>query len=187
MLEWVIAAVLISQRPLLLLQRSHRRAKSSATGQPPPTTRLHTSTLKELVRTIRGGRVVGGGCPVALDFAPWWGRGLLNVWNLISRTLKLAAGSFLFCRADVFHEVGAFSEDLYAAEDIGLSQRLKCWAKSHRMNFVILKTHPHMSSGRKFEQYSSREIFLLACHMLYSPFQTCYSKARLHYLYDGRR
>ena len=149
--------------------------------------RLHTRTLRELIYTIRLGGCAGGGCVVDLDPIPWWAVGLLHLWNRISRSMKWAAGSFLFCRANAFADLGGFDEQLYAAEDIELSRRLKSWARSQNMHVHILTDHPHMSSGRKFELYTKWEILILGFRTLCWPVRTVRHRARLGYFYDSRR
>ena len=148
---------------------------------------LHPETLKDLLTTIRRGDCAGGGCVIALDAAPLWAYGFLTLWQAISRTLHWAAGSFLFCRADAFRELGGFSEAFYASEEIDMSRRLKRWAKAHELRFVILKKHPHISSGRKFYLYGAHEILLLCCRYFVRPFHTVRNRTHLGYFYDSRR
>ncbi len=148
---------------------------------------LHPATLRELLEAIRSGRVAAGGCLVAFDRAPPMGRLGVRIWNLISRTQRWAAGSFVFCRADAFRETGGFSSELYAAEEIDFSRRLKRWARTRRLRFVILTAQPHVSSGRKFELYSRRELLRSALRTLLAPLRTGRDRERLPLFYDGRR
>lgn len=148
---------------------------------------LHAESLADLIAAMATGKLVGGGSLVGLEPAPLLARCLITSWNLLSVLVKWAAGSFLFCRADAFREVGGFSENLYAAEEVELSNKLKRWAKGRGLNFRILTAHPHISSGRKFYLYSRRE---LAGHLMRSalfPWSTLRSRKRLGYFYDGRR
>ena len=148
---------------------------------------LHSATLIDLVTTISQNHCVGGGCVISLDGAPWWGLGMVKLWNLISRSMKWAPGSFMFCRADAFRELSGFSKEFYAAEEIDLSQRLKRWAKERGMKFIILRAHHHLSSGRKFELYSKWEILLHCCRSLLRPHRTLFNRKQLDFFYDGRR
>lgn len=98
---------------------------------------------------------VGGGSEGRFDEpVPRWARGALRVWVWISRTFRVAAGSFLFCRADAFRATGGFDTSLYAAEEIALSRALK---RLRRGPFVILRERV-ITSGRKARTYSSGEI-----------------------------
>jgi glycosyltransferase involved in cell wall biosynthesis len=148
---------------------------------------LHTKTLAELIRCIRQGAVAGGGCLVDLDEKPWIGTPAIGLWNLISRTMRWAAGSFVFCRADAFRAVGGFSPDLFAAEEIRFSIDLKHWAKANGLKVVVLREQRHISSGRKFRLYSKREILRHLWRSGMSTHKTIRNKEKLEFFYDGRR
>jgi hypothetical protein len=133
------------------------------------------------------GKLVGGGCVVRFDRIPGlWGV-LPWLWNLFSRLAGEAAGSYVFCRADAFREVGGFSTELYAAEEIRLSEDLKAWGKQRGLRFKILTRHPHMSSSRKLYLYRVREVLPTAWHLLFSPRKTLRDRSEFKFLYDGRR
>jgi glycosyltransferase involved in cell wall biosynthesis len=148
---------------------------------------LHPDTLANLLRRIESGRCAGGGCVVGLDEAPRVAHAFVGVWNLLSQARRWAAGSFVFCRAEAFREVGGFSTDLYAAEEIAFSEALKRWARRRRQQVVILRGHPHVSSGRKFQLYTSREFLGLVLRALVRPRSTLRDRAGLNFFYDGRR
>ncbi len=149
---------------------------------------LSPATLRETLALMRGGACVGGGAVIAFDPPPpCWGRVLTGLWNLISRSFGLAAGSFLFCRKDAFAAAGGFSPALYAAEEIALSRALKLRGAARGLAFKIITRAPHLSSGRKFRLYGFtyvlREVFKFAarpCGYLKNP-------SRLRILYEGRR
>lgn len=149
--------------------------------------RLHAKTLRETLAAIASDRYVAGGCVVALDPTPWWGAVMLVVWNTISRTMRWAAGSYLFCRTDAFREIEGFSDTLYAAEEIDLSRRLRRWGKTHGLRMTILTGQPHLSSGRKFELYSKWEMVRFSCRCILRPLHSLQNRKRLDYFYDGRR
>lgn len=74
---------------------------------------------------MRSGLYVAGGAVVQLDHAPVSARFVANVWNCVSRALKWCAGSFIFCETTAFRAVNGFSLQLYASEEIDLSNKLK--------------------------------------------------------------
>jgi len=148
---------------------------------------LHPATLAELLRCIRQGRCAGGGCVGALDEGPWEAHAFVWGWNLLSRAMRWAAGSFVFCRAEAFRQIGGFSLDLYAAEELAFSRALKRWAARHRQRVVILRKHPHVSSGRKFRLYSRGEIARVLLGALLRPRANLRDPRRLGLFYDGRR
>jgi glycosyltransferase involved in cell wall biosynthesis len=148
---------------------------------------LHPATMADLLRATRQERCAGGGCLVGLDEAPWEAHAFVTAWNLLSRATRWAAGSFVFCRKEAFDQIGGFSTDLYAAEEIAFSEALKRWARSRRRQVVILGRQPHISSGRKFRLYRRREIMGLALRGLLHPRSTLSDRSRLKYFYDSRR
>ena len=62
--------------------------------------------------------VCGGGARVAINHLNLLLNGAVATWNVIGKASKIAAGCFLYCRADAFVEVGGFSEAVYASEEI---------------------------------------------------------------------
>ena len=56
----------------------------------------------------------------------------------ISRCLKWAPGSFIFCRSDLFQRLGGFSTELYASEEIDFSRRLKREVRRRKEGRVII-------------------------------------------------
>lgn len=131
---------------------------------PPPLLRQALSLLKD-------GMTCGGGTLLKFDSElPFLADKLVKFWNWLSRTNKLAAGSFIFCLAQAFSETGGFDEKTFAGEEVFLSRRLKSWGEKHNMLFTILEEHPVVTSGRKFHWYSSLQISLLLLLFTFFPF-----------------
>ncbi len=102
---------------------------------------------------------VGGGAVVAADKPmPPAMRCLLAAWNWAGKTCKLAAGCFIYCRADAFHAVNGFSEHVYASEELWFSRAIKRWGREQAMAFIMLTNNPVVSSTRKVDWYSSWKI-----------------------------
>jgi glycosyltransferase involved in cell wall biosynthesis len=138
--------------------------------------------FQDVLEVIDEGKALGGGSTVVLHGAPLALLVWVAAWNALSRTMKWAAGSFIFCEAAAFRGVRGFSEELYAAEEIDLSRRLK-----RRGRFVILHRHPLLTSGRKAELYSWREHLSFLWRMLIAGRRTLRSRAAYSVWYDGRR
>src|SRR5688572_15708618 len=83
----------------------------------------------------------------------------MHVWNFVSRSLRWVAGSFIFCDAAVFRDLGGFSHELFASEELDLSKRLKKVARQKGKQVVILHRHPLVTSARKFHLYTRGEHF----------------------------
>jgi glycosyltransferase involved in cell wall biosynthesis len=151
--------------------------------------RLSTALLAETLRLMEGGDCCGGGALVAFvdPLPPVWGAALTGFWNLISRTFKLAAGSYIFCRRDAFISVGGFSPLLYAAEEVALSGALKRWGGARGQAFKIITSVRHTSSGRKFRMYAFSDLAGQAFIFLRNPFSAVGDPARLKIFYGGKR
>jgi glycosyltransferase involved in cell wall biosynthesis len=141
--------------------------------------------FQAMMEHIEGNRCVGGGSTITLPGVPLAVRAWVGAWNLLSRMTRWAAGSFLFCETAAFRAVGGFSEELYAAEEIDFSRRLK--AQFPRRAFVILHHHPLVTSARKAELYSGREHFAFLWRMLSGGRRTLRSREACSVWYDGRR
>ncbi len=55
------------------------------------------------------------------------------------------------------------------------------------MRVEIFRTHPHVSSGRKFKLYSKREILRYTLRVIFRPLSTLRSRKKLDFFYDGFR
>jgi glycosyltransferase involved in cell wall biosynthesis len=136
---------------------------------------------------IERGGVAGGGSTVSMRGFSWKGRLILRVWNAVSRTLRWAAGSFIFCRADAFRAAGGFNLDLYATEELDFSKRLKRLARDEGTRFVILRSHPLETSPRRLQLYTMREMLALAWTAVLHPLSAPRRKEHVRMWYDGRR
>ena len=130
---------------------------------------------------------IGGGADVAVDIDDAVARAWVGAWNRLSRTLKWAAGSFIFCEAAAFRELGGFSEDFYAGEEIEFSRRLKRLARRRGQRMVILHRHPLRTSERKARLYTLREHLAFMLKTLLLGGRNLRSRNACHLWYDGRR
>jgi glycosyltransferase involved in cell wall biosynthesis len=136
---------------------------------------------------IAGGRCLAGGATVTIDSSDAIGRAIVSLWNTISRTLRLAAGSFIFCEAAAFREAGGFSLDLFAAEEIDLFKRLKRLARRSGRTIVILREHPLVTSDRKARLYTKREMARSFFRHVFTLGRSVRNRDNCHVWYDGRR
>jgi len=114
----------------------------------------------DVARCIQMESIVGGGCTLRWDHASLMGHLALPVWNAISRIMRWPAGSFFFCRARAFQDVGGFNEEWFASEEIGLAVRLWDWSRKRRQRLKIVTHHPMTTSGRKVSRLIDQGEFL---------------------------
>lgn len=134
-------------------------------------THIAPDLLREALERLASGTVCGGGSTLVMDRT----RSSLEArtierWNAFSRRLRLAAGSFVFVRRDAFEAVGGFSEKVYASEEIWFSRAVKRWGRTRGLEFVILDSHPVVTSGRKGEWYPPIVLFAVMLAILLFPF-----------------
>ena len=140
----------------------------------------------EVAAQISSGRCLAGGVTVRMDekhliagFATW-------LWNCASRMGRLLAGSFIFCEAAAFRKIGGFSNELFAAEELELSRRLRKLARQTNRKIVILHHHPLISSARKLRLYTIRDHLKLLVCILFDR-RALNRRESCTLWYDGRR
>ncbi len=141
----------------------------------------------DTAEAIESGRCLAGGATVRLGQRHFVAGCITRLWNCASRSLKLLAGSFIFVEAAVFRQVGGFSDEMFVAEELELSKRLKQFARGQGRGIVILHRHPLVTSARKMELYSAWEHLRFLGRALFNPRRALTSREHAHLWYDGRR
>lgn len=141
----------------------------------------------EVADCIASGRCLAGGATVRLDTSHFLASIATHVWNGISRLKKWAPGSFIFCDASSFREIGGFNEKLFATEEIDLFMRLHKLARQSGKKIAILHRHPLLTSGRKMGLYSVREHLRFLGRTVLGLGKTLSDPKECHLWYDGRR
>jgi glycosyltransferase involved in cell wall biosynthesis len=148
-----------------------------------PTPELFGAVLRE----IQSGRCLGGGSTVRMDLPRVWGWVGLWLWNGVSRVMRWAAGSFIFCETAAFWRLGGFNQELFASEEIDFSKRLRREASRERKKMLILRDHPLLTSGRKLHLYSWRDYLRLLYQTVRHRGANLKDRDRCRIWYDGRR
>ncbi len=148
---------------------------------------LNPGMVADIFQLIKQGKSVGCGSAMHMPGLPWWGSAVLYLWTAMSICFRWASGALVVCRADAFREVGGFNQELYAADEIDLSNLLKKWGKKRGLKFSILTQHPLETSSRKTRLYTRREIAGQFARLIFSPRRTLQNKKSLSIWYDGRR
>jgi glycosyltransferase involved in cell wall biosynthesis len=146
-----------------------------------------TELFRQVAEAVQSGHCLAGGATVAFETPDPIVRLWLALWNAMSRMTRWAAGSFIFCRADAFREIGGFSEELFAGEEIDLFRRLKRLARHRGKKIVILHRHPLRTSDRKARLYTKGEHFAFMLKTLLLGGRTLRDRKACYAWYDGRR
>jgi glycosyltransferase involved in cell wall biosynthesis len=177
--------------PINQISRARNAGAARATGDwlvfVDADTRPSPELFADLAGVIEDGRCLAGGSIVRVDIDEFASSLVVGVWNIISRSLRWAAGSFVFCDSSAFRELGGFSLELYAAEEIDLSRRLKRLARRRGRTMVILQRHPILTSGRKARLYTPREALTFMAKTIVQRGRTLRNPQDCYQWYDGRR
>lgn len=140
--------------------------------------------LQLALENLESGRCIGGGAVVQFERETRSSvRFVVSLWNLLSRSMKLAAGCFVYCSREAFDQVGGFSEAVYASEEIWLSRKLGKLGRRQGKRFCIISRYVVHSSGRKIAWYNTwRQIGLLLM-VAFMPFFVRYRRL-CGYWYD---
>jgi glycosyltransferase involved in cell wall biosynthesis len=177
--------------PVNQIARARNRGAVAATGDwlifvdadSKPTGEL----FKEVAEHIVSGTCLAGGCTVLLDGDHALANWVTGIWNFLSRRLRLLAGSFIFCEAASFREIGGFSNEFFAGEELDLTRRLKEAARAKRKEILILHRHPLLTSPRKVELYSLRQHLWFMAKAFLLPGRTMRDRNACYIWYDGKR
>ena len=151
--------------------RGAREAKSDFLIFLDADTILPPQLLQSAIKLLNTGKYCGGGTLINYDSQlPFFAGSLVKTWNWLSKTGKLAAGSFIFCLSSGFNDIGGFDENIYAGEEISFSRKIKAWGKKNNLLFTIIDDQAVITSGRKFYWYSSLQIGLLLILFTIFPF-----------------
>jgi len=135
---------------------------------------------------ISSGKVLAGGSTVVPDDPHPLARSTAAAWNGISRLGGWLAGSFIFVEAAAFQAIGGFSRELFAAEELDLSKRLKIFARTHGKKIVVLHRHPLKTSARKMRLYTLGDHLKLLWRVTFNP-KLLSDRDSCTLWYDGRR
>ena len=145
------------------------------------------SLFTEVAEQIATGRCLAGGATIRLDEKLFVAGVVTQLWNYASRLHRLMAGSFIFVEAAAFRRVGGFSPEMFAAEELELSQRLKKLARETGQKIIILHRHPIKTSARKMKLYTPRELGGFFLRSIFNHRRTVRSREAAYLWYDGRR
>jgi len=185
------AGAKVTFEPVNQIARARNRGAEAASGDWFIFVDADSKPTRELFEEVRvqisSGRCLAGGCTVRLEGNYPVAGFVIGFWNSVSKTCRWMAGSFIFCEAGAFREIGGFSNELFAGEEIDLSKRLKKLARQKHKKIIILDRHPLATSARKLHLYSLREHLWFIAKASLAPRSTVRRREACHTWYDGRR
>lgn len=185
------AGARVVHEPVNQISRARNAGAGAATGDwlvfVDADSQLSADLLRAVLLAAQEPGFAGCGSLMDMGRLPVPARFFLGLWSRVSVAFSWAAGSFIVCRADIFRELGGFSEDLFAAEEIDFSRRIKRFVRSRNMRFTILREHPLRTSDRKLRLYSTSELAGQTVRLLLRPRRSLRDRAGLDVWYDGRR
>jgi glycosyltransferase involved in cell wall biosynthesis len=140
----------------------------------------------DVAEQIQSGRCLAGGSTVRMDEKRLLAEFFIWVWNCSSRMGGWLAGSFIFVEAAAFRKIGGFNNELFAAEELDLSKRLKQLARETGREIVILHRYPLVTSARKMRLYTIWDHLKLVTHVAFNR-RALNSRESCTLWYDGRR
>jgi glycosyltransferase involved in cell wall biosynthesis len=155
-------------------------------------TSIPASIFQEAYQLSRHGRAGAGGATLRFDRIHgkiFFGLLVPKFWNWVSKTFRLAAGSFVFCRKDLFLQCGGFPGDIYAGEEVFFSRKVKEVCKNAGREFRVFGGERVVTSSRKLLWHSNLKIFLSMLLLIVFPLSVRYRKL-CHFWYerpDGKR
>jgi len=146
-------------------------------------------TISEMLHLIRADNHIGCGSTIKVVDAPFWYKINLEGHNIDWRLFKTCMGVFVLCRAETFHAIGGFSNDLYAFEDLDFVLRLKTYGRKQGKDFAVLHHYPVITSGRKGNLYGRWEMIKSSVIALwyFITKKKIGGSGALPFWYDGRR
>ena len=93
----------------------------------------------------------------------------------------------MFCRRDIFIELGGFSTELYASEEIDFSKRLKSFLSYTKAGKATILRTAILTSDRKLKLYGSKDYLKLLWRLIFQGKKILRDPHFLHIWYDGRR
>jgi glycosyltransferase involved in cell wall biosynthesis len=177
--------------PVNQIARARNRGAEAASGEwlifVDADSQPGTELFSDVAEQILGGRCLAGGSTIRLAGHHPAANRVVWLWNSLSRWRRLLAGSFVFVPAAVFRSVGGFSQELFAGEELDLSERLRAYAQKDGRKVVILHRNPLLTSARKVHLYKTRDHLKFLLRAAFDRRGTLANREACYTWYDGRR
>ncbi len=145
--------------------------------------RIHPDTLAVIADHMKSGRIVGGATGWVLDRRS---AGLIATVATVRALTWLARvnAGVVFCRADVFREVGGYNENRRFAEDVQFFRDMRRVGNRWGLKTLLNVRTPAVVSTRKFDRHGDWHMFAMGLWILRNR---SLDKTVEHYWYDKDR
>lgn len=142
---------------------------------------VNTDVIRAAVDAMNRG-AVGGGSAASFDGrVPRYAKVMQPTLVRLFRATGIACGCFLFCTRRAFEAVGGFDEELFASEEIWMSQGLK-----RQGRFVVLRESV-VTSGRKLRMYTGIQVLRVFFGVIVGGPKALKQREGLELWYSGHR
>lgn len=173
------------------ISRARNSGAAAATGQwlvfVDADSQPSAELFADVIGQIKTEQCLAGGSTIQFDGNNPMGARAIQSWNWLSRCFGLLAGSFIFCNAAAFREIGGFNNELFASEELDLTKRLKQLARRRGKKIVILDRNPLVTSARKLQLYTPWEMLWFFARTIVTGGRALKRRESCHVWYDGRR
>lgn len=143
-------------------------------------TRVTPAVVRGILAAVQGG-AAGGGALFRFDRpVPFHALVAERLAQWFCRLSQMSGGCILFCRRSVFEQLGGFSGQLYAGEELDFAHRLK------RLGRFRVVPEAVITSGRKIRLYSGWEILRILWRLLLKGPRALHDRRGLELWYQRR-
>jgi len=145
--------------------------------------RIHPDTFTVIADCMKSGRIAGGATGWELDRRS---AGLIATTAAVRALTWLARvnAGVVFCRADVFREIGGYNENRQFAEDVQFFRDMRRAGKRRGLKTLSSVRTPAVVSTRKFDRHGDWHMFTMGLWILRNR---SLDKTVQHYWYDKDR